>query len=595
MSFLTKSYDKIKKNLDNFIQSENGKYARWTLYLTLVGFIFRAIGALNLNVTADDMVYASQSAGIIAAKLISTHSNPPLFFYLTDFAYNVFGYSTFASRLWPLLYGTMLIPLAYLISNNLLKDKRASFFVALFVTICSFLIRMTYTEQSLVALFFIFSGVYFGMLFIEEPRSRKIILATLFFGLALLTKYNAPFFIISFGLYALYHQINVRPKNFLTAKNISFFIVILFAFALPFLSFNYMLYNQKGIVDVYFSRLVHLNSTQELYGGLAGQENSFTSNLFNSANYGNYKLVFSTDKLLFIFAIFGLYKLFRNKKHNALIFIGLFLLIPFVLQSAGAPLAKHFVFMHFLLAIPAGYGLATLNLSKNKTILYSFSILFVILVFYSLASTPNTPTDYFSKSSNSQLKSFINEETTDNDLLIFDTRIYTARSMWLATDKPYLTFDQAVPFLEQVSAQGQTNQPAHEVYFIECVVEDCGWGWVANDQRVNSSSEEFLQAIAGNVDLKKIAFSSESPYYKVYSTSLRFPSTALTQIRAAQSFYFAPYLYLNMDNYLFNYKTVDPFSKMLDSVSKFIILIAMILAIISVFSIPIKLIEENGR
>ena len=48
--------------------------------LILVGFLLRLKAALSLDVLADDMLYASQSAGIINAKVLSTHSNPPVFF-----------------------------------------------------------------------------------------------------------------------------------------------------------------------------------------------------------------------------------------------------------------------------------------------------------------------------------------------------------------------------------------------------------------------------------------------------------------------------------------------------------------------------------
>jgi hypothetical protein len=451
---------------------------------------------------------------------------------------------------------------------------------------------MTYTEQSLVVLFFIFSGVYFGMLFMDQPRTKKLILSALFFGIALITKYNAPFFIISFCLYSLYYQIKVSSNKFLSTKNISLFIMILFLFALPFLSFNYILYKQKGIVDVYFSRLIPLESTQQLYGDLAGQKNSFTDNLLNSSNYGNYKLPFSTDKLLLAFAIFGIWRLINNKKSKTLVFLGLFLLIPFILQSAGAPLQKHFTFMHFILAIPAGYGLNHFKFNKNKAFTYGIITLFLFTSAYSLVSTPGTPSNYYSNSPNSQLKSFVSEETTNNDLLIFDSRIYTARSMWLATDRAYLTFEQATPLLQQISAQGKTNESPIKVYFIECVVEDCGWGWVANNQGLNRSSEEFLEIISESADLQKIAISEEGEYYKVYSTHLRFPSSLLDQIKMSQSFYFAPYLYLNMENYLYNYKTIDPFSRLLDKSSKFIITLAMLLAILCLLSVLIKLIEE---
>lgn len=603
MNFIKKSYARLHKNSESFIQSEDSKYARYTLYLTFIGLILRFIGAIHLDVLADDMVYASQSAGILASKIISTHSNPPLFFYLTDLAYKIFGYSTFAARFWPMIAGTLLIPLIYLISNQLLKNRKQSFFVALFVTFSSFLIRMTFTEQSLVVLFFIFSGIYFGLLFINKPSNRILILCSLFFGLAMLTKYNAPFFIISFGLYCLYYRTLGKENKFLNTKNVLTLIIILFIFSMPFLSFNYLLYKQKGIVDVYFSRLVHLDSTQEIYGGLGGQENSFLDNLFNIGNYQSYKLPFFTDPLIVIFALYGLFILFKTNR-NALIFTAIFLIVPFVLQSAGAPLQKHFAFMYLLLAIPAGIGFSNvLNFLKNKNFKKLALVLFIMISIFYLGVANGTPSHYFSKSPNAELKSFINSEISDSNLIIFDSRIYLARSMWLATDKAYLSFEQSLPILQQVFAQNMSSVPPMKVYFVECVVDDCGWGWVANNQNLNSSSESFIQSIAQTADIVKII---ESPrfkgnelfniipqqYYKVYSAELRIPEQALEQIKQSQSFYFVPYLYKNMKDYLFDYKTIDPFAKLLDKSSYLIILISIVLSILSLFLVIFMLIKE---
>ncbi len=591
-------YRSIKEKIENFFSSSELKYARYTLYLTFIGFILRFIGAIHLDVLADDMVYASQSAGILASNIISTHSNPPLFFYLTDLAYKIFGYSTFASRFWPLMAGTLLIPLVYLIANNLLKNREQAFFASLFVTFSSFLIRMTFTEQSLVVLFFIFSGIYFGMLFMQNPSYRFVLLSGVLFGLSLLTKYNAPFFILSFGIYSIYHYYNEGGKNFFKKNYILLFIGLLFLFALPFLSFNYILYDQKGIVDVYFSRLVHLNSTQALYGGLGGQENSFLDNLFNLGNYQNYKLPFFTDPLLVIFSLYGLFGLFKiNRK--AFYFIIIFLAIPFVLQSAGAPLEKHFTFMHFLLAIPAGFGFSKVFKKLNhKNLRIALIIVFLLASIYFLGVARGTPHYYFAKGPNAELKSFINSEVSGSSLVVFDTRIYTARSMWLATDKAYLTFEQAVPILQQVFTQNMSSVPPMNVYFVECVVEDCGWGWVASNPSLNSSSEYFIRSIAETADVVSVI---ESPlfdgnelfnsvpqeYYKVYVAQLRLPQPLLEQIKQSQSFYFVPYLYKNMENYIFNYKTVYPFANLLDNTSYFIILMSILLVIISLMLILI--------
>ena len=96
------------------------------IILTLIGFLLRLKSALSLDVLADDMLYASQSAGILKAGLLSTHSNPPLLFYLTDLAYFIFGHTTFASRFWPLIAGTLLIPIIFYLTKILTKNEKVA-------------------------------------------------------------------------------------------------------------------------------------------------------------------------------------------------------------------------------------------------------------------------------------------------------------------------------------------------------------------------------------------------------------------------------------------------------------------------------------
>jgi len=60
---------------------------------------------------------------------------------------------------------------------------------------------------------------------------------------------------------------------------------------------------------------------------------------------------------------------------------------------------------------------------------------------------------------------------------------------------------------------------------------------------------------------------------------LNLPPELIEESKKIQSFYFTPYLYKNMNNYLFNYKA-SGFSKLLDKLSLWIIYIAMVLSIL---------------
>ncbi len=550
--------DKVLNNFINFIYSPSKKYERILIFLVIIGFILRLAAALNLDVLADDMVYASQSAGILDAKVLSTHSNPPLFFYLTDIAYQIFGYTTFASRFWPLIYGTMLIIIVFLI-GKFFFDEKTGLAAAFFATFSNFLVRMTFTEAALIVFFFCFLGAYFGLIYLKKRELKWLVLSGVVFGLGLLTKYNTPFFIMSFLVYSAYFIKSkkeiVFSKN--NIKNLFIFISILFLFALPFLSFNYLLYKDKGIVDVYFSRIINLEKTQELYGGLAGQGNSFFDNLLNIKNYGNYSLLYHTDIVILIFSLFGIFLWIKDKRKHELVFFIIFLVIPFVLQSAGSPLQKHFSFMIILFSLPAGYSINFIfeKISSWKMI-FLIAILLSAFLIYNLNIAYGTPQNYFSKSPTSQLKSWINSNVEENSLIVFDSRIYPARSIWAATPKNFLLLDQFFSFYE-INQNISSEKIPTKIHIVECAIDDCGLGWVKDNSEFNISSENVLNVLKNNSNLEEIIYlkqknEGKEEIYRLYNINIPIHPSLLEQTKLIQQFYFTPYLYKNMNNYIFS-------------------------------------------
>ena len=262
--------DKLVLSITNLIYSKSSKIHRYLILLLGIGFLLRLIASLNLSVLGDDMIEASQSAGIISAKILSTSSHPALYFYLTDLMYKLIGYTTLASRFWPLVTGSLTILLVFLITDKLFKNKQIALFSTFLIVFSAFLIRNTYAEMSNIWLFFTFFGVYLGILYFESGKIHYICLSGISFGLGFLTKYNMSFFILSFLLFSII-ILKTNKKQTFTKKHIRdliLFLFIIFIFALPPITFNYLLYKDKGIVDIYLSRLIQTEATQELYGGL---------------------------------------------------------------------------------------------------------------------------------------------------------------------------------------------------------------------------------------------------------------------------------------------------------------------------------------
>lgn len=588
-----KWFSKAIEKILQLIYSPEKKYERLVLFLTFIGFLLRIPAALHLDFLADDSIYASQSANIWQAGILSTHSHPPLFFYLTDLAYNVFGYTNFAARFFPLIAGTLLIPLIFLITKKLL-GKKAALLAALLATFCNFLVRMTYTEHTLVTFFFIFLGIYLGMLYLETRKLNVLVLSAILFGLGSLTKYNAIFFIISFLIFGMYYFNTKNEKIFsnINFKHIIIFLLIIFLFSLPFIVFNYFNYRENGIVDFQFTRIFKPEKAQDLMGGLAGQDKSFIESLTTLSNYSTFNLVFKTDIIIFILGLLGLITLYIRKQKLTLIFFGLFLFIPFILQSAGNALPKHFAFMHLMFIIPASYALEELISRINKRTL-KLAILGILTVFmiFNLGVSYGAPHFYLNPSGASSLKSYVNANVQAEDLIIFDSRDYTAKSFWLATDHNFLLLNQFSEFYN-FNLKNSKNLELTNVYLVECAVDDCGWGWVKDKPEINQSAEDIIGI------LKNYSFSEQRitqrtygsnefigerntiDQYRVYKIKMGLDPNLVSQTKTLQSFYFTPYLYLNMKVDPFNY-AVYGFNAILNKFCIWIIYLSVILAIFS--------------
>lgn len=589
--------DKFISGIFDLIFSKEKSIERWLVFLVLIGFILRLIGAFNLGAFPDDMVHGSQTAGILNAKLLSTHSTPPLNFYLTDLSFKILGYTTLASRFPQLIFGTLLIVLIFLITKKFF-DKKVALAAAFFVTFSSLLVRMTIAEQSLVVLFFSFFGVYLGLEYIEKRKIYFLIFSAVLFGLAVLTKYSAPLFIFSFLIFSAYYIKSNKEKIF-TKKNIwhlvLFFIIILI-FSSPFLVFNYLLYKDKGIVDIYFSRIVNLNSTQQLYSGLAGQQNTVFDNLSKIGNYHNISLIFNSDLIIALFGILGLFFMFKDKKKFALSFFFIFLIIPFILQTGGSAIEKHFIFIPFLFSIPAGLSLNfILNKLDKKYLKIIFLLILIVLLVINLGTRYGTPYYYFSSSEISQLKSFINNNVNQEDLIIFDSRIYSSEVFWLATPHHFIDLQQFPDFYKFNQNLSSSYKNSVRTYVIECVQDDCNWGWVYSKPDFNQTSEaliQFLKAYSkpiesiGSYDYKGnelLSSKEKTEKFAVYSLTLDLNPGLVEQTDDMHSFYFVPYFYKNMNGYLFSYNLKSSTDILLNKFAYFMIIFSVILAVLSIF------------
>jgi hypothetical protein len=459
---------------------------------------------------------------------------------------------------------------------------------------------MTFTEHSHLTFFLAFLGVYAGLLYLDKPTWKHLIPCGVFFGLSILTKYNGVFFLGAFLIFALYF-VKTKKQAIFTKLHLKHFLalfIIVVLFATPFLVFNYLIYKEKGLVDFQFTRVFKPAKAQELFGNLAGQDKNIVQSIFVSGNYQNYKLLYKTDLLILVFALVGLGLLFKNREKRFLVFFLILLLVPFFLQSISSSLQKHFEFIPLLCVIPAGYALERLlSVSSKKGIKVTIMIVLIVLLLANLGTRYATPRSYLHPSASAEVKSYINNNVKDTDMIVVDPRIYTAISHWYAVPHHVLGLTYFTQFYNYHSQVPASAKQLTNVYFIECAIDDCGWGTIKDQPDLNKTVEDLFAQISSNGTLVKEVttdFSEGNEFfdgtpvtsYKVYQMQFSLSPDLIKQTDSFNTFYFAPYLYSDMRNYLFNYSTRG-LSELLDLIARKIIYISMFLSLLS-FLVPFR-------
>jgi len=322
---------------------------RSTIYLILIfilGFILRLIAAINIKVWADDMNTAVAAINFFSSgKLVLYNQSSGLWFIFTDIMYKIFGLTQLGSRFAALLFGSFSILIIYLLSREFFNDK-VSLIAAFLLAISPFCIANTIAEIDVMAMFFVLLSM---LLFIKALKTSSTInyaLSGIFMGLAIYTKVYALLFIPSLLLYSLYFNKKSDKSSFSKEnfKKISIFLLAIFIFAIPALAHNYLLYKDKGFLDLQFTRTLGLgkNISAQYYSW----DHQFEAKndwrglfLGNSTNYGSptptlwvaLNFVRHGDPINFYLGILGLCLLIFSRKYPKDYLIFFILTIIFIL------------------------------------------------------------------------------------------------------------------------------------------------------------------------------------------------------------------------------------------------------------------------
>lgn len=179
---------------------------------------------------------------------LSFHDHPPLFFFIQHLFFSLFGVSVFVSRLPSVFAALGSLAVLYFLVRKIAGEKAALFsLIALVFNNYFIWMGRIGLLESVFSFFFLL-----GILFLVQGLSewRKLVIAGVFFGLALLSKYT---FLIGFpgiAAYIFFHRREVLQKRaFFKAAGIFLAIVS------PIVIYNAMMYVTRGHFDVQFSDL----------------------------------------------------------------------------------------------------------------------------------------------------------------------------------------------------------------------------------------------------------------------------------------------------------------------------------------------------
>lgn len=615
--------DRWGKIIDKIFEPKGIRF--YLILIFILAFILRLIAAINLTVSADDMHFVTHAINFLKAdRLITYDQSSGLWFAFTDLMYKIFGTTQLASRMASLIFGSLSIFLIYFLSREFF-NKKVSLIAAFLLAISPFHIFYTTAEMDVMAVFFVLFSMIFFIKGTKSNSSFKFFQSGIFIGLAIYTKVYPLLFIPSLILFFIYFRIKNKQVLFSkdNFKKISIFLITAFIFTIPALTHNYLLYKDKGFLDLQFTRSLGLGKEKSAqfydWDAQFDRPNSWKGLFLGDASYGGggkplllvtLSFIRIGDPINFYLGLLGIFFILFLKKEakKYLIFYILSILFAWPFLASIIVLQKHFLFMSVLLIPISAFAIEniTLKFSRNSSTINKYILLLFLVLSLVLLGMPSIPHlwqpnshHYYGKSNVYQAISFKNKNIPEESLIVFDNRIYMGRANWMFQGRPYI---DGVSFIELIKNQeiieGQTIPV--DLFYFECVPDDCGWGTVKDNPSLNSTMEELTNFIKQNgriieeitepIERKTFyPFSGKENKEKViniYFASINLKSQSLIPAIKPKNWFLYDIGYEPKEMQFDYYRTKGFLYFLLNSAAHFIVYLAVILSFISIIYVP---------
>jgi hypothetical protein len=573
--------DILNKILDFIFSKNNTKYL---ILLLIIGITLRIILASIIGGSPDEMVYGVHSIGIINSGLLQEMTESPVWMYLTDLGYKIFGITLLSSRLLSIIFGSLTIIALYFLTKEMF-NKKIALISSFLLTFSAYHILTTLTEMDIAMTFFIILSSYFLIKYLKEKKINYLIVSIIVLGIGILMKSIGILFIPAYlCALILYPKIKNKQKilSRKTIKTILIFAAIIFIMVLPILTFNYILYKEKGLTDLQFSRFLS-GENKGIYQSLSHTIQPFSVETL-LVDYGGghsgimegLRYYWSFSIFLFIASILGIIIGLKGNK-NWTIYLLILFTIPFVFLSGTSLLPKHFVF-----AIPIFCIFSSLTLDKISGISKKNSkhIILALLLLFLIISAIKLIPQISEKNSIQKTIEYKNNNIEKESFVIIDSRIYNGRTAFMFSDRYYLETNYLPTFLEQIN-QYQTDKKI-KTYVIECVADDCGWGTMNEQQEFNKTTENIISNLKGISVLKKTIYAGKEQYLNIWETKFPFVPGMLESTQETHNFLFYPVNYQPKEKIILKYEANNPFHKFLDRLSHIILYIQLLIALLTI-------------
>ncbi|VVC02535.1 Dolichyl-phosphate-mannose-protein mannosyltransferase [Candidatus Burarchaeum australiense] len=486
------------------------------LGLLAIAFILRAYAAVNMpQANADEMLYSLLSIGTLTSpwQRLSTLFHGPIYFYLTDLSYLLFGVNFFAARFFAVLFSAFSVLLVYLIAKELFDAKIGVIAGAIFAFSAAQiyfgslgLLDIPATALSMLSILFLFRWH-------KRGERRELLFSLGIYAVAVTVKISqlflSPVFLLILG-----H--GILQKKYMNPRDYVFAALIFVMLILPVPIYNYLLFSDKGLADFHISRAFSLNSALEYFRGqnIAGIDDAyFNISYFNTVGPHLFTLFFEYLSIpLLLFFVIGSIEIAKKRSITDIALLAWFL-VPIFSYLFYVFHAYYLAVLMPPIAIIASVGLQAVGsyfsrFTNTKVLVSAFLF---ILIFWEVAMLlPHIS----GKSTIYQLQEDI-QRLPDNATVVMDDTIWTGTTLWMGatSGKKVMSLSEFSQGQQEFVSQG-LKPGILDIYAVSCVPGNCGWSNVEPGAQDNS---ERLKTDLHNYGTKIAEiYGAEGPEYEVY-------------------------------------------------------------------------------